>query len=51
ANKGYSKAFADNPALLKGLNTFEGSVTYKAVADVYQYPFKETTFKNNSTLV
>jgi alanine dehydrogenase len=47
ANKGYSKAFADNAALLKGLNTFDGSVTYKAVADVYQYPFMEPRFKSN----
>src|ERR1700761_1961274 len=47
ANKGYEKAFADNAALLKGLNTFDGSVTYKAVADVYQYPFMEPRFKSN----
>lgn len=44
ANKGYKKAFADNAALLKGLNTFEGSVTYKAVADVYGYHFMEPRF-------
>lgn len=44
ANKGYSKAFADNAALLKGLNTFEGAVTYKAVADVYQYEYKAPSF-------
>ncbi len=41
ANKGYNQAFKDNPALLKGLNTFNGSVTCKAVADAYQYPFTE----------
>ena len=46
AGKGYTKAFADNPSLLKGLNTFDGSVTYKAVADVYGYPFMEPRFKN-----
>ena len=44
ANKGYKKAFADNSSLLKGLNTFEGSVTYKAVADVYGYHFMEPRF-------
>ena len=44
AGKGYKKAFADNAALLKGLNTFEGSVTYKAVADVYGYHFMEPRF-------
>ncbi len=47
ANKGYNQAFVDNPALLKGLNTFDGSVTCKAVADVYQYPFMEPRFKSN----
>ena len=47
ANKGYNKAFIDNPALLKGLNTFDGSVTCKAVADVYKYPFIEPGFKSN----
>jgi alanine dehydrogenase len=45
AGKGYNKAFIDNPALLKGLNTFDGSVTCKAVADAYQYPFMEPRFK------
>lgn len=44
AGKGYKKAFSDNAALLKGLNTFEGSVTYKAVADVYGYNFMEPKF-------
>jgi len=33
ANKGYKQACLDNPALLKGINTLEGHVTYKAVAD------------------
>jgi len=33
ANKGVNKALLDNPSLLKGLNTFDGHVTYKAVAD------------------
>jgi alanine dehydrogenase len=46
ANKGFEKAFADSPALLKGLNTYNGTVAYKAVADVYQYPFVEAVFKN-----
>ncbi|MBC7400006.1 MAG: alanine dehydrogenase, partial [Mucilaginibacter sp.] len=45
ANKGYNKAFATNPALLKGLNTYNGKVTYKAVADVHNYPFVEAAFK------
>jgi alanine dehydrogenase len=33
ANKGYVQACLDNSALLKGLNTLEGHVTYQAVAD------------------
>jgi alanine dehydrogenase len=44
ANKGYTKAFHENAALLKGLNVFEGAVTYKAVADVYQLPYSEPKF-------
>ncbi|MFC4409793.1 alanine dehydrogenase [Chungangia koreensis] len=33
ANKGFKQACLDNPALLKGLNTLDGHVTYKAVAE------------------
>lgn len=33
ANKGYKQACLDNPSLQKGLNTLEGYVTYKAVAE------------------
>lgn len=33
ANKGFEKAVLDNDALKKGVNTFQGYVTYKAVAD------------------
>ncbi|MBB5180631.1 alanine dehydrogenase [Planomicrobium koreense] len=33
ANKGFEKAVLDNEALKKGVNTFQGFVTYKAVAD------------------
>lgn len=33
ANKGYKQACLDNPALLKGINTLDGHVTYKAVAE------------------
>jgi alanine dehydrogenase len=36
ANKGYKKACLENEPLLKGLNTLNGSVTYKAVADDLQ---------------
>jgi alanine dehydrogenase len=44
AGKGYKKAFTDNAALLKGLNTYDGKITYKAVADVHQLPFSEPQF-------
>ncbi|MGG0644756.1 alanine dehydrogenase [Sporosarcina gallistercoris] len=33
ANKGYKQACLDNEALLKGVNTLEGYLTYQAVAD------------------
>lgn len=33
ANKGFKKAVQENEALKKGVNTFEGYVTYKAVAE------------------
>lgn len=35
ANKGYKKACLENEALLKGINTLEGYVTYKAVAEAH----------------
>lgn len=35
ANKGYKKALAENPALLKGLNTEAGHITFKGVADAF----------------
>ncbi|MGB3810826.1 MAG: alanine dehydrogenase [Parvibaculum sp.] len=33
ADKGYAKAFAENPHLMAGLNVFKGQITYKAVSD------------------
>lgn len=35
ANKGYKQACLDNEALLKGINTLDGYVTYKAVAEAH----------------
>jgi alanine dehydrogenase len=35
ANKGWKRALADNPALLKGLNIVDGKVTYRAVAEAF----------------
>lgn len=39
ANKGYKQACLDNEALLKGLNTLEGNVTYEAVAQDLGYNY------------
>ncbi|MDR7073779.1 alanine dehydrogenase [Fictibacillus barbaricus] len=41
ANKGYVRACLDNEALLKGINTLDGFVTYKAVAEAHQLDYKE----------
>ncbi|MEI6947722.1 alanine dehydrogenase [Paraflavisolibacter sp. H34] len=39
ANKGFRQACLDNPALSKGINTLNGFVTYKAVAEAQHLPF------------
>ncbi|MFZ2331030.1 MAG: alanine dehydrogenase [Atribacterota bacterium] len=39
ANKGYKKAIISNPAIAKGLNTIDGRVTYKPVAEAFGYPY------------
>ena len=39
ANHGWEKALKNNPDLAKGLNTHEGKVTYKAVAEAHGYEF------------
>lgn len=39
ANKGYKQACLDNEPLLKGVNTLDGHVTYKAVADDLGYNY------------
>jgi alanine dehydrogenase len=41
ANKGYKKACLENEALLKGLNTLDGFVTYEAVAKAHGLPFND----------
>jgi alanine dehydrogenase len=42
ANKGYKQACLDNEALLKGINTLNGYVTYKAVAEAHDLVYSET---------
>jgi len=39
ANKGYKQACLDNNALLKGVNTLDGNVTYQAVAEAQGLPY------------
>jgi alanine dehydrogenase len=43
ANKGWKQALRDNPALLKGLNMFDGRVTYPGVAEAFGLDFHEPT--------
>jgi alanine dehydrogenase len=39
ANRGFPQALLRNPALAKGLNTFDGKVTYEGVASAFNLPF------------
>ncbi|MBP1947799.1 alanine dehydrogenase [Virgibacillus litoralis] len=41
AKKGYQKACLDNEALLKGINTLEGYVTYQAVAESHDLHYDD----------
>lgn len=43
ANQGYRNACLQNPALCKGINTLEGYVTYKAVADAHSLEYAEAS--------
>jgi len=44
ANKGFEKAMRENPALLKGLNTYKGKVTNESVAEAQGLKFEPVTF-------
>ncbi|MFW6390047.1 MAG: alanine dehydrogenase [Halanaerobiales bacterium] len=39
AGKGLTRSLLDNPALLKGLNVYQGKITYKAVAETFDLEF------------
>ena len=39
ADKGLSRAIAEDPALAKGVNTLTGKLTYQAVADAHGLPY------------
>ncbi|MFC0270292.1 alanine dehydrogenase [Metabacillus herbersteinensis] len=41
ANKGYKQACLENEALLKGINTLDGFVTYKAVAESHGLSYSD----------
>ena len=41
ANKGWKKALAESPALLKGLNVADGKITYRGVAEAFGMEFHE----------
>ena len=43
ANHGYNKALKDDENFLKGLNVHKGTVTHKAVADVFGHKFVSPT--------
>ena len=43
ANKGYQKALSEDKNFLAGLNIFKGQVTYKAVAEAFNYEFANPT--------
>lgn len=40
ANKGFIKATKEDPALAKGVNTIDGHVTYKGVADAFKLKYE-----------
>jgi alanine dehydrogenase len=42
ANKGYKQACLDNPALLTGMNTLDGNVTFKGVAESLDLPYRDS---------
>ena len=41
ASKGLQQACADSPAICEGVNTYQGHVTYPAVAESQNRPWKE----------
>ena len=43
ANKGYKKSMLDDVHLLNGLNTYNGKVTYEAVAKDLGYDYADPT--------
>jgi alanine dehydrogenase len=44
ANKGLERALQESPALALGLNTYQGKVTYSAVAEALGLPYERVSF-------
>lgn len=47
ANKGYKKACQDNAALMKGINTLDGYVTYRGVAEAHGLEYESAENRLN----
>ena len=43
ANKGFKKACLDNESLRKGINTLDGHVVFKGVAEAFDLPYVDVT--------
>ena len=43
ANKGYKKAISESQELRLGLNIYQGTITYGAVAEAFNLPWEEST--------
>lgn len=41
ANKGFAEAVKSDPSLALGVNTYQGQITYQAVAETFGLPYKE----------
>jgi alanine dehydrogenase len=41
AHKGFAAACEENPAICEGVNTFQGHITYAAVAESQNQPWQE----------
>jgi alanine dehydrogenase len=39
ANRGFPQSLARNPALAKGLNTYNGKITHEGVANAFNLPW------------
>ena len=47
AGKGLEKAAADDAAIMKGINIYDGECTYESIAELFDIPCKALRFKKN----